>query len=55
MRILNLESVNAVLKGEVEALQTQHKGTVTESGKREELLKQQVLIFEIISYRSSSV
>ncbi|XP_063694879.1 coiled-coil domain-containing protein 157-like isoform X2 [Bolinopsis microptera] len=41
-RILNLESVNAVLKSEVDSLQSVHSGSVTESSKREEMLKQQI-------------
>ena len=44
-----MESVNAVLKGELEALKSQHMGTVTESNKREEILKQQVNYREVKS------
>ena len=46
-RILNLESVNAVLKSEVDSLQSVHNGSVTESSKREEMLKQQVFVRSI--------
>ncbi|KAL5257695.1 hypothetical protein ACHWQZ_G012574 [Mnemiopsis leidyi] len=41
-KILSLESDNTVLRSEVAALQTQHEGSVSESSKREELLKQQI-------------
>ena len=44
-KILCLESDNTVLRSEVAALQTQHEGSVSESSKREELLKQQVCCF----------
>ena len=41
-RILNAESVNAVLKSEIESLQGQHRSSLNDSTKREEILKQQV-------------